>query len=992
MSDFPAHPGPDDPGAMPPLPRLRRRPRPLVTTLVALAVLLVLFSVFTSIWTQKLWFASVDHSEVFSRVLWTRVWLFLGFGLLMAVVVGVNIAVAFRVRPRLRPRSAEQAGLERYRALVTPLRRPVLLVSSGIIGIFAGASAAGQWRTFLMWHEQVPFGRRDPYFHRDIAWFVFSLPWWHFVVDFLMTAVVLGLLGAVLVHYLYGGIRLQTPGEKFSRGAQSQVCVLLGIVVLLKAADYWLDRFDLDTDTGNLITGMTYARQHAELPAKEILMGIAVVCALLFFATVFRHNWLLPGVGIALFAISAILLGLIWPAVVEKFQVKPNEPDKESTYIAASIKATRAAYGLDDTTVTDYDARTTLSPAQLRTDAASLPGIRLVDPMLESDAFQQLQQVRGYYSVPAVLDVDHYTIKGRDRDLVLAAREMHLAGLPDAQKKWSNLHTVYTHGYGMIAAYGNQQNAEGQLVNNGGEPVWAEKDIPPHGELSDLQPGGYRPQIYYGENSPKYSIVGKAPGGKDVELDTPQGAGDQGDSSLTTYAGSSGVPVGSLFHKVLYAAKFGDANILLSSRVNENSKILYDRSPRERLQEVAPWLTIDSDALPAVVDGKIVWILDGYTVSDRYPNAQKRSLSAMVSDSINPRSTFAALPTDQINYMRNAVKATVDAYDGTVTLYAWDSTDPILRTMEKAFPGLVKPRATIPPDLLAHMRYPEDLFKVQRNILADYHVNDPTTFFGGNDRWQVPNDPEPGAPAGRLQPPYRLSVATKTGGKPVFSLTSVYTPLNKQNLASFISVGADPDDPSTYGKIQVLRLPDNTQVPGPSQIANNFISDSQVADKLQGFKRTGAKVQYGNLLTLPVGGGLLYVQPVYTSKRGGEGTYPVLRYVLASFGNDVGIGKTLDAALDDVLGIDVTSGGSTGSGNGSTEQKPGGSSGGKGNKGNKGGGSSSGLSSAARQLLQRADAQFTKADRLLRKGDLSGYAKAVQQAQRLVERALSEGR
>jgi uncharacterized membrane protein (UPF0182 family) len=354
----------------------------------------------------------------------------------------------------------------------------------------------------------------------------------------------------------------------------------------------------------------------------------------------------------------------------------------------------------------------------------------------------------------------------------------------------------------------------------------------------------------------------------------------------------------------------------------------------------------------------------------------------MTSDALNPRASFATLPTDQINYIRNAVKATVDAYDGTVTLYAWDSSDPILKAMEKAFPGVVKPRSSIPEDLLAHMRYPEDMFKVQRNILAEYHVNDPTTFFSGNDRWQVPNDP---AAPGRFQPPYRLSVATKTGGKPVFSLTSVYTPLKKQNLASFVSVGADPEDPSTYGRIQVLRLPDNTQVPGPSQIANNFISDGQVADKLQGFKRTGAKVQYGNLLTLPVGGGLLYVEPVYTSKQGGEGTYPVLRYVLVSFGNDVGIGKTLDAALDDVLGTTVTPGtGSTGNGTNGGGSK----SGGKG--GSKTGGST--LGPDARQLLQRADDKFAEAESRLRKGDLSGYAKAVQQARRLVERALAEGR
>ncbi len=352
---------------------------------------------------------------------------------------------------------------------------------------------------------------------------------------------------------------------------------------------------------------------------------------------------------------------------MQRFQVNPDQPDKEASYIGKNIQATRAAYGLEDTSVTEYKANTTLSAGQLNADASSKPGIRLLDPELVSSTFDQLQQVRGYYSVPGALDVDHYLINGRPRDMVVAARELHLAGLPDAQKKWANEKTVYTHGYGLIAAFGNQQNAEGQAVDNDGEPLFAEEDLPPEGAISDIQPNHtYRGQIYFGENSPDYSIVGKAPGGKDVELDVPQGAGTPGQSKTNTYTGKDGVGVGSLFRKLLYATKFGDANIVLSSRVNQNSKILYDRSPRERLQKVAPWLIVDSDALPAVVDGKMVWILDGYTTTDKYPGSQKKSLQEMTSDAINPRSAYATLPTDQINYMDNAVKATVDMYDGTV--------------------------------------------------------------------------------------------------------------------------------------------------------------------------------------------------------------------------------------------------------------------------------------------------------------------------------------
>jgi uncharacterized membrane protein (UPF0182 family) len=970
----------DDP-APEPVVRRRRRPGPLVLTIIVIAVLLIAFSVFTSIWTEKLWFSSVDYGSVYSTLLWTKVGLFCAFGLLMALIVGGNLAIAFRLRPVFRPRSQEQAGLDRYREVVTPMRRVLLVATSLVIGLFAGGSASGQWRNFLMWSNREPFGTKDPYFHKDIGFYVFSLPWWHFVVDFVMTAIVLALIAAMLVHYLYGGIRLQTPGDKFSRGAQAQVCVLLGVLVLVKAVDYWLDRYDLTTQSGSLITGMTYSREHAVLPSKLILMAIAVICAVLFFATIVRQTWLLPGVGIALFALSALLLGAIWPAVVQRFQVKPNEPDKESTYIAKSIAATRAAYDLDDAEVTQYDAKTTLSPQQRNADAASLPGIRLLDPTLISETFQQLQQVRGYYSVPAVLDVDRYKVDGRERDMVVAAREMHLDGLPDAQKKWANEHTVYTHGYGMIAAFGNQRDAADRAVSNDGEPVWAEEDIPPQGQLTDQTSEGYRPQIYFGENSPGYSIVGKAPGGKDVELDTPEGSGTG--QSKTTYAGKDGVKIGSMFHKLLYAAKFGDANILLSSRVNQNSKILYDRSPRERVQKVAPWLTVDSDALPAVVDGRIVWILDGYTVTDRYAASEKRSMKEMTSDALNPRSSYATLPTDQINYIRNSVKATVDAYDGTVTLYEWDTSDPILKAMEKAFPNVVKPRSDIPADLLSHMRYPEDMFKVQRNILADYHVQDPSLFFSGGDRWDTPTDPTD-KQSTKLQPPYRLSVATKSGGKPVFSLTSVYTPAKKQNLAAFISVGADPTDPTTYGKFDILRLPDNTQVPGPSQIANQITSDDTVADRLQPFKRVGADVKYGNLLTLPLGGGLLYVQPIYTLREGGDGNYPVLRFVVVSFGKEVGIGSTLSAALDDVLGV---------TGNDTTETPPATSNGNTGNQ-TKPGTSKPGtkLPVAALKLLQQADAKFAAADRALKDGDLATYAKRVDEGRKLVERALAAGR
>jgi uncharacterized membrane protein (UPF0182 family) len=947
-----------------------RRPRPLLLTVIVVGVVVIGFSLFAGIWTDKLWFSSLGYGNVFGKLIWTRVLLFTLFGGAMAAIVGVTLFLAFRMRPMFRPHSPEQANLERYREVITPIPRALLISVSLVFGVFAGVSATGKWRSFLVWTHREDFGKADPYFHKDIGFYVFSLPWLHFLVDFAMTAVFTALLLAAVVHYLYGGIRLQSATDKVSGAAQAQLSALFGIFLLLKGFDYWLDRFDLTSQGGGIVTGMTYTRDHAVLPSKNILMFIAVICAILFFANIIRRTWLLPGVGLALFVISAVLLGAVWPGLMQRFQVKPDEPDKESSYIAKNITSTRAAFDLEGTTVSEYDAQTKLSQGQLNTDAASLPGIRLVDPQLVSSTFDQLQQVRGYYSVPQVLDVDRYPINGKERDMVVAARELHLAGLPDAQKKWANEKTVYTHGYGLIAAYGNQQSTEGKPVVTDGEPVFAEEDLPPQGAISDSQPDKkYRPQIYFGEQSPTYSIVGKAPGGKDVELDVPQGSGDPGSSRTNTYTGQDGVGVGNIFRKLLYAVHFGDANFVLSSRVNENSKVLYDRSPRERVQKVAPWLTVDSDALPAVVDGKIVWILDGYTTSDKYPLAEKKSLQEMTSDAINPRSAYATLPTDNINYMRNAVKATVDAYDGTVTLYEWDKSDPVLKVWEKVFPGVVKKKASIPEDILAHMRYPEDLFKVQRDMLASYHVLDPKTFYEGNDKWDVPQDPSTST---RKQPPYRLSVTTEAGEKPTFSLTSVFVPQKKQNLAAFVSVGADAAKPDSYGKFQVLRLPDNTQVPGPGQIANQFSNDPKVANQLRAFKQADAKVQYGNLLTLPVGGGLLYVQPLYTLREGGSGNYPVLRFVLTSFGRDVGIGSTLSESLKDVLGADASTTPSDNANEGSTSS-----------------GDSQNLPVEALRLLQQADDKFAEADTALKAGDLEGYAKAVGEARALVERALT---
>lgn len=611
----------------------------------------------------------------------------------------------------------------------------------------------------------------------------------------------------------------------------------------------------------------------------------------------------------------------------------------------------------------DYSAKTELNPKELNATAEARVSTRLLDPTLISPAFQQLQQVRGYYTVQNTLDVDRYAL-GDDKqpqDVIIAAREVDLDGLQASQRTWSNDHTVYTHGYGVIAAYGNKRGSQG-------EPVWVAKDIPPTGELKF----DGAPRIYFGEKSPVYSIVGRPDGADPIEVDTPRGGGsdddaEKGDSTANTYDGKGGVEMGSLFRQVLYAFKFAEPKLVLSDRVNTNSKIIYDRHPRERVRKVAPWLTLDGDIYPAVVDGKVVWIVDGYTTSKTYPYSESRSLAAATSDTLTEGASQIALPTDQVNYMRNSVKAVVDAYDGTVKLYEWDTEDPVLKTWSKVFPGVIEPKSEISESLLQHLRYPVNMFKVQRDVLSRYHVTNAQTFYEDGERWKIPEDPS--ASGSTKQPPYYLSTTTPGEETPRFSLTSIYLPNNRQNLAAFMSVNSEASDKENYGKLQILELPSDTQVGGPNQIAAKFESDAGVRAALLQYEQSrNTRILRGNLLTLPVGGAMLYVQPIYI-QRVGEGSYPVLQLITSTFGDSVGVGQTLDESLRAALGL---SKGST------PAAEP-----------DAGGETEGGAVKTAEQYLADASRYYDQAQAALEDGNLATYqariddmAKALESAQR----------
>ncbi len=962
-----------------------RRPRILLLTLIVVVAGFLLLTLTSSLWTERLWFGSLGYEQVFSTMLWTRVGLFLVFGAVMALVVGGNMLVAYRVRPLFRPASPDQAGLDRYRDAVLPVRTWLMAGVSLLAGAFAGASASGQWRAFLLWRNSESFGQKDPYFDRDVGFYVFDLPWLHYLLDYTMVVLVLALIASACVHYLFGGIRLQVAHDRLSPAAIAQFSVLLGLFVLVKAGDYWLDRFDLLNESGPLITGMNYADEHAVWPARNILAGIALVCAVLFFLNVWRRTWAMSAMGLAMMIVSSVLVGMIWPAVIQQVSVKPSEADKEAPYLANNMRATRQAYDIEDVVVQPHRSQEATTPEEEPNLDGATSSLPVVDPSLVRRSFEQQQQVRSYYTVPEVLDVDRYSIGGRDRALVVGLRELDQTGLDEGAQNWSNLHTVYTHGNGVIAAYANQRPEDDLEQSTVLE--WAEGQDADQRALEGLSPDGYESRIYYGERSPSYSIVGKVEGGKDVEFGLADTATDA--EGTTTYDGAGGVSVGGLWHKLLYAVKFGEPNILLSGRVNDNSKILYNRNPGDMVKKVAPWLTVDSDPFPAVVDGRIVWILDGYTTTDEYPQSQRESFETMVDDSLAADTGFQTLPTDEINYVRNAVKATVDAYDGSVTLYAWDDSDPILKAWRSAFPGVVKDKAEIPEALRDHLRYPEDLFKVQRYQYQNYHVDDAKSLYEKDNVWVVPKDPESKA---KLQPPYRIFVnppvpveegeaepAPPDPANEVYALTSVYVPKGKESLASYLWVNSDATS-DDYGKLQLLSLPTDDAPDGPSLISNAIQTDQDVRAEVFKFTSSDVEPHYGNMLTLPVADGLMYVQPLYASKDADASSPPNLQFMLVSYGGKVGIGETLDEAIADVLQVDPDDPGTTppapgpttGPTDPATPETPTGR-----------------LSPEVRRLLGLADDAYQRADRLQRQGDTAGWADEIERARGFVDDALA---
>lgn len=895
-------------------------------------VLVVLVVAASSVWTEVLWFQQMDATRIIlTRWGMTALLFVVGF-LLLFGFVAFNIQIAYRKRG-MSLRGEAAANLRGYQEAIEPLRNLLFWGIPVLLGLTNGGSLASSWQTVLTFFNRTSFGEADPEFGLDTSFYVFTLPFLNLIVSFILTMLVLGLIASVIVHYLYGSISV-APRPHATHAARLQSGLLAAGISVVIGARYWLGRYSQLTKQGTTTDGALYKDVNATIPAHTILAVISLLVAVLFVVAAFKGTWRLPVTGVVVTLVSAVVIGGIYPALIQQFRVTPNARSLESPYIQRNIDATLDAYGLDDMEVQSYDAKTTAEAGQLREDSDSTSQIRLLDPLVITKTVQQLQQSRPYYSFGSGMFVDRYTVDGERRDTVIAMRELDLSGLSSEQQTWVNQHTVYTHGFGVVAAYGN-------TVTSDGLPSYWEQSIPSTGEM-----GNYEPRIYFSPSSPDYSIVGAPEGATPQELDYPDDNAPGGQVA-TTFTGNGGPSIGNLWNKLLYSIKFGSTDIFFSSQTNSKSQILYDRDPLTRVAKVAPYLTLEQKAYPAVVDmdgdpstpKRLVWIVDAYTTSNSYPYSQHQALDQSTVDS---QSTTAGqyVQANQVNYMRNSVKAVVDAYDGSVHLYQWDQEDPVLATWMKVYPNSVEPLSSISGDLMSHLRYPEDLFKVQRELLTSYHVTDAADFYTGGDRWRLAqetstavsttSDQSSGDTSSNVQPPYYLTMQMPSQDSAEFSLTSVFVPggeSKREAMAGFLAVDSETGSEAGkvregYGKLRLISLPSSTTVPGPGQVQNSYDTESTIASQLNLLNQADSTVIRGNLLTLPVGGGLLYVQPVYVQGTG-SASYPILRMVLTAFGNQVGFAPTLEESLDQtfggdsqatVAGEDTSSGGDTSSG------------------------------------------------------------------------------
>jgi uncharacterized membrane protein (UPF0182 family) len=905
---------------------------------VGLVILVgIVLSGLSGFYVDLLWFREVGFSGVFWSVFWSKVILGLIFAVFFFVLLAANLFMVRRLSPRYRPFSPEQEVIDRYRVAFDPYARLLVPAFSALIALLVGIAASAQWESFIVWRSagSVGFGPDflDPVFGRDPGFYVFILPFHKWVQGWLFSAFVGVTVITAAAHYLTGGIRLQTVGEKVTPQVKAHLSVLLGVIVLIKAWGYYLGRFDLLVSSRGVVTGASYTDVHAQLPALTVLVFIAIACSILFVANIRFRGWALPVIGVGLLALTSIVAGAIVPAVVQRLSVAPQELQREAPYIDRNIEATREALGLDRIELQQTTTGGEVTALQVEANQPTIDNVRLWDPAIIQETYENLQRIQPYYEFHDV-DVDRYVIDGLNRVVMISPREVSQNGIPPRGRTWQNQAIYYTHGYGAVASPVN-------VVTSEGRPVFALADIPPPTSADiELDPG-IGAQIYYGERTDvPYVLVGAE--GAD-ELNYPASGAQR--VVETRYAGKGGISMGSLFRRALFAYRFRDVNLMISGLIGGDSRILINRDVQTRIRKAAPFLVYDADPYSAIIDGRLVYIQDAYTATDVYPYSEEVDLNEATGGDLVGR----------VNYMRNSVKAVMDAYDGTVTFYVVDPDDPLIQVWQRAFPELFTTQAA-PLELQEHFRYPENLLQIQATQYANYHVTDSRTFYSRENFWELPNNPTAQGEAAQKTRPYYVLLKLPGETEEEFVLFTPFTPFQRQNMIAYLAAKSDPE---SYGALAAFEFPSGNPPDGPQQIFARINQDADFARERTLLGQAGSQILFGNLFIVPIENSFLYVQPVFV-RSAQENSIPELKRVVLVNGETVSMGDTLAEALAISLGAAPPP-------PPGEEQPP--------------------PEGDVAALLAEALQHFEAAQDALTRGDLAGYQREIELAQDLIEQA-----
>ena len=809
----------------------------------------------------------------------TRLWLALavfagGFVIALAFLLA-NWLIAWRAS---RPETL-------YEGQRDPLPRStirwVIIVAALVLAFFMAVVVAGEWPTILLYLKGGSFGQTDPLFHNDIGFYVFELPLYRLLRGWALVLLVLTAIGAAGIYLMSnyeqlarrfsgqvtmgpGGRRVTVaPGPPFKlpQGVEVHMTVLGAIFLLLLAVGYWLDRYDLLYSSRSIAYGAGYTDVNAKLPALTIMLVIALAMAALLLINLRVRTWKLLAGALGLWLLALVLVDNVYPGIIQQFVVKPSESQLETPFIQNNIAATRAAFGLDKFHEQEVPAVTSITRAQIDENPNITNNIRLWDYRPLQDTYGQLQSLRSYYSLDGV-DIDRYTLSGVQRQVMLAPRELNSDNLAESIRTWENIHFRYTHGYGLVMSPVNEIQGEGL-------PNLLIKDIPPVSSYPELQVT--RPEIYYGESTDQYVFVNSS---AIQEFDYPVGNSNK----LTRYEGKGGVAINDLFTKLLFAARFGDGNILISSYITDGTRALYHRNIRDMVQTLAPFLLYEDDPYMVLSGGKLYWIMDAETYTDRYPYSTPFDGSSL-----------------GYNYIRNSVKVVIDAYEGTATYYVIDPTDPMVNAYRGIFPDLFKDISEMPPGLVPHLRYPEGLLDVQARMYSTFHMTDPQVFYTKEDVWALPAANSAGHTASTIVQPeaYYVNIQLPGESKVDFMLIQSFTPNTKDNMIAWMAAKGDPND---YGRVEVIRYPKQELVFGPKQIEARIDQDPVISQQLTLWSQSGSNVIRGNLLTIPISNTLLYIEPLFLQAT--NSSFPELKRVIVATGNSVGIGSDLGEALD----------------------------------------------------------------------------------------------